>query len=167
MAQDPEILPPRIRTSAATDEALDHLATLLDSAFEIPGTRIRYGLDGLIGLIPGLGDIITGLMSLFIVFVGWQRGISRITQARMLMNIVIDTAVGAVPILGDAFDVAWKANLRNVALLERHLIAPQRAQRADRFFIACLIGGVMLVIAGVLTLGIVLTRWLFHLVGVA
>lgn len=121
---DPEILPPRVRTSAATDEALDHLATLLDDAFEIPGTRIRYGLDALIGLIPGLGDIITGLMSLIIVYVGWQRGIPKITQARMLMNIVIDTAVGAIPFFGDAFDVAWKANRMNMRLLKRSGSAP-------------------------------------------
>jgi hypothetical protein len=123
---DPEILPPRRITSPATDEALDHLATLLDDAFVIPGTRIRYGLDALVGLIPGLGDIITGLMSLVIVFVGWQRGIPKITQARMLMNIVIDTAVGAIPVFGDAFDVAWKANRMNMRLLKRASETPSR-----------------------------------------
>ena len=123
---DPEILPPRVQTSPATDEALDHLATLLDDAFQIPGTRIRYGLDSLIGLIPGLGDIITGLMSLIIVYAGWQRGIPKITQARMMMNIVIDTAVGAIPIFGDAFDVAWKANRMNMRLLKRASEAPSR-----------------------------------------
>jgi len=162
MAQDPEILPPRIRTSAATDEALDHLATLLDSAFEIPGTRIRYGLDGLIGLIPGLGDIITGLMSLFIVFVGWQRGISRITQARMLMNIVIDTAVGAVPILGDAFDVAWKANIKNMRLLKRASEAPSRRNAlADWLFFLLLLLVAFAIIAVPVALLITLSRKLW------
>jgi uncharacterized protein DUF4112 len=126
MASNPEILPPRVRTSPATDEALDHLATLLDDAFQIPGTRIRYGLDSLIGLVPGLGDIITGLMSLVIVYAGWQRGIPKITQARMMMNIVIDTAVGAIPFIGDAFDVAWKANRKNFQLLQRASEAPSR-----------------------------------------
>jgi nitrate reductase NapE component len=126
MAADPEILPPRVRTSPATDEALDHLATLLDDAFQIPGTKIRYGLDSLIGLIPGLGDVITGLMSLVIVYAGWQRGIPKITQARMMMNIVIDTALGAIPIFGDAFDVAWKANRMNMRLLKRASYEPSR-----------------------------------------
>jgi hypothetical protein len=137
---DPEILPPRVRSSPATDEALDHLATLLDDAFQIPGTRIRYGLDALIGLIPGLGDIITGLMSMIIVFVGWQRGIPKITQARMMMNIVIDTAVGAIPIFGDAFDVAWKSNRMNMRLLKRASESPSRRNTiADWLFFLLLL----------------------------
>ena len=148
MAFDPEILPPKVRTSAATDEALDHLATLLDDAFEIPGTRIRYGLDAIIGLIPGLGDIITGLMSMIIVFVGWQRGIPKITQARMMMNIVIDTAVGAIPFFGDAFDVAWKANRMNMRLLKRAGEAPSRRNKlADWFFFLILLVIAFLVVA--------------------
>jgi hypothetical protein len=130
MGPDPEIILPRSRTSPATDEALDQLATLLDDAFAIPGTRIRFGLDSLVGLIPGIGDVITGLMSLFIVYVGWQRGIPRITQARMMMNIIIDTAVGAVPIVGDAFDVAWKANRMNMRLLKRASAEPSRRNTA-------------------------------------
>ena len=148
MALDPEILPPRVRTSAATDEALDHLATLLDEAFQIPGTRIRYGLDAIIGLIPGLGDIITGLMSMIIVFVGWQRGIPKITQARMMMNIVIDTAVGAIPFFGDAFDVAWKANRMNMRLLKRAGEEPSRKNTlADWFFFLVLLAIAFLIVA--------------------
>lgn len=148
MVLDPEILPPRVRTSAATDEALDHLATLLDDAFQIPGTRIRYGLDAIIGLVPGIGDIITGLMSLVIVFVGWQRGIPKITQARMMMNIVIDTAVGAIPIFGDAFDVAWKANRMNMRLLKRASEAPSRRNKlADWFFFLVLLAVAFLIVA--------------------
>jgi len=139
----------------------------LDAGFRIPGTSIRFGLDPILGLIPGAGDAAGAVLAGWIFVEAIRLGASRATLIRIAGNVALDAGVGAVPILGDIFDVAWKANLRNVALLERHLIAPQRAQRADRFFIACLIGGVMLVIAGVLTLGIVLTRWLFHFVGVA
>jgi Domain of unknown function (DUF4112) len=148
MAPNPEILPPRLRTSPETDEALDHLATLLDDAFQIPGTRIRYGLDSLIGLIPGLGDIITGLMSLVIVYAGWQRGIPKITQARMMMNIVIDTALGAIPIFGDAFDVAWKANRMNMRLLKRASQAPSRRNAlSDWLFFLLLLALAFLIVA--------------------
>lgn len=159
MALDPEILPPRVRTSAATDEALDHLATLLDDAFQIPGTRIRYGLDAIIGLIPGLGDIITGLMSMIIVFVGWQRGIPKITQARMMMNIVIDTAVGAIPIFGDAFDVAWKANRMNMRLLKRTSEAPSRRNKlADWVFFLVLLVIALVIVAVPVVLLITIVR---------
>jgi hypothetical protein len=162
MALDPEILPPRVRTSAATDEALDHLATLLDDAFQIPGTRIRYGLDAIIGLIPGLGDIVTGLMSMIIVFVGWQRGIPKITQARMMMNIVIDTAVGAIPIFGDAFDVAWKANRMNMRLLKRASEAPSRRNTlADWFFFLVLLVIAFLIVAAPVVLLITIARKLW------
>jgi hypothetical protein len=162
MALDPEILPPRVRTSAATDEALDHLATLLDDAFQIPGTRIRYGLDAIIGLIPGLGDIVTGLMSMIIVFVGWQRGIPKITQARMMMNIVIDTAVGAIPIFGDAFDVAWKANRMNIRLLKRASEAPSRRNTlADWFFFLVLLVIAFLIVAAPVVLLITIARKLW------
>src|SRR6266576_1997170 len=142
-------------------------AMWLDAGFRIPGTNIRFGLDPILGLIPGAGDAAGAVLAGWIFVEAILLGASRATLIRIAGNVALDAGLGAVPILGDIFDFAWKANLRNVALLERHLIAPQRAQRADRFFIACLIGGVMLVIVGVLTLGIVLTRWLFHLVGVA
>src|SRR5690349_4273208 len=162
MAQEPEILPPQVRRSAATDEALDHLATLLDDAFQIPGTRIRFGLDSLIGLVPGLGDIVTGLMSMFIVYVGWQRGIPKVTQARMLMNIIIDTAVGAVPIFGDAFDVAWKANRMNMRLLKRAMEEPTRRNAvSDWLFFALLLVVAFAIVAVPVVLLITLTRKLW------
>jgi Domain of unknown function (DUF4112) len=157
---EPEIILPRTRTSPATDEALDQLAALLDDAFAIPGTRIRFGLDSLIGLIPGLGDVITGLMSLFIVYVGWQRGIPRVTQARMMMNIIIDTAVGAVPIFGDAFDVAWKANRMNMRLLKRASEEPSRRNTvADwLFFLLLLVVAAAIIAVPVVVLVIVVRK---------
>lgn len=120
---EPQVIPPRrsVRevAPALDDETLDFLASLLDDAFRIPGTAIRFGLDPLIGLIPGIGDLITSVASFLIVFSAWQRQLPRVTITRMVANIAIDTLVGSVPLLGDAFDVAWKSNRKNIALLKR------------------------------------------------
>jgi hypothetical protein len=118
---EPEIIPPRrSRLGPQIDDAvLAALARLLDDAWTIPGTRIRFGLDPVIGLIPVLGDVISGLFSFLIVFAAWQRGLSRLTIARMMFNIAIDDLVGSIPLIGDAFDVAWKSNRMNITLLQR------------------------------------------------
>ena len=100
---------------------IDTLATLMDTALVIPGTRIRFGLDALIGLVPGIGDIITTLISLFIVSEARALGAPPLLVARMIANVVLDGVVGAVPLAGDAFDVAFRANRRNMALLRDHL----------------------------------------------
>jgi Domain of unknown function (DUF4112) len=100
---------------------IDALATLLDTAFVIPGTQIRFGLDALIGLVPGIGDAITTVMSLFIVNEARALGAPPLLIARMLANVAFDGVVGAVPLVGDAFDVAFRANRRNMALLREHL----------------------------------------------
>jgi hypothetical protein len=100
---------------------LDALATLLDTAFFIPGTNIRFGIDAMIGLIPGIGDAITTAMSLYIVHEARQLGAPRHLIARMLANVALDGVVGAVPFLGDAFDVMWRSNRRNMTLLRNHL----------------------------------------------
>jgi hypothetical protein len=85
----------------------------------VPGTNIRFGLDAIVGLIPGLGDLVTSAMSFLIVFAAWQRGLPRVTVARMVGNIAVDTLLGAMPIVGDLFDLAWKSNKKNMALLKR------------------------------------------------
>ena len=105
---------------------LDKLATLLDVAFRIPFTRIRFGVDGLIGLAPGLGDVITTGLSLWIVHEAYQLGVPRKVILRMLGNVAIDGMIGAVPVAGDMFDVLWRANRRNVRLLREHFEAPGR-----------------------------------------
>ena len=105
---------------------LDALANLLDTAFVVPGTNIRFGIDAMIGLIPGIGDAITTVMSLYIVREARELGAPRHLIARMLVNVALDGVVGAVPLLGDAFDVMWRANRRNMALLQNHLAAEAR-----------------------------------------
>jgi hypothetical protein len=101
---------------------LDALATLLDTAFILPGTNVRFGFDALIGLVPGIGDAITTAISLYIVHEARQLGAPAHLILRMLANVVVDGFVGAVPLVGDAFDVLWRANRRNVRLLREWLV---------------------------------------------
>jgi uncharacterized protein DUF4112 len=100
---------------------LEALAKLLDVAFVVPGTKIRYGIDGLIGLIPVIGDIVTTAISLWLVREARQLGAPWYLTARMLGNVALDGVVGMVPFAGDAFDVMFRANMRNVRLLRRWL----------------------------------------------
>ena len=100
---------------------LDALATLMDAAFVIPGTSIRMGLDGLIGLLPIAGDLIASMVSSYIVWEARRLGVPRWILARMMLNVAIDTAIGSIPVVGDAFDVMFRANLKNMALIKRYL----------------------------------------------
>jgi Domain of unknown function (DUF4112) len=109
------------QSRAARIARIDALATLLDTAFILPGTNIRFGLDALIGLVPGIGDAITTLMSLYIVNEARALGAPPLLIARMVANVALDGVVGAVPLVGDAFDVAFRANRRNMKLLRDHL----------------------------------------------
>lgn len=100
---------------------LEQLAQWMDNRFIIPGTNVRFGLDSLLGLIPGLGDTVTALPAIYVVMAAQRLGVSRFVLARMIGNIGMDMLVGAIPLLGDLFDLGFKANSRNVALLRRHL----------------------------------------------
>src|SRR5215210_4895404 len=106
--------------------ALRKYAVLLDSAFQVPGTKMRFGLDPIVGLIPWAGDVITGFLSMMIVIHAVRLQVPKIVIARMMLNIGLDVVVGAVPLLGDLFDAGFKANLRNLALLERHALTAAR-----------------------------------------
>jgi len=97
------------------------VANLLDSAFEIPGTKHRVGLDAVIGLVPGIGDAITTILSSYIIWEARQLGLPRWKIARMIGNVAVDTAIGAIPIAGDAFDFVFKANRRNLRIIHDHL----------------------------------------------
>ncbi len=100
---------------------IEALARLLDTAFLIPGTNIRFGFDALIGLVPGIGDAVTSIIALYIISEARALGAPRLLVARMLANVALESVVGIVPIVGDAFDVAWRSNRRNLALLRDHL----------------------------------------------
>lgn len=108
-------------SNAQSVARLEALAKLMDGAFVIPGTNIRMGLDGLIGLVPVAGDMVSGLISTYMIWEARQLGAPRWLIARMLANTLLDTTIGAVPVLGDAFDVMFRVNMKNMALLRRHL----------------------------------------------
>ena len=112
---------------------LDRLAHLMDGAFRLPGTRWRFGLDGLLGFLPGAGDSATALVSLYVLVEAWRLGAPPGLVLRMLGNVGLDWAVGSVPLVGDVFDLAFKANRRNLALLRGHLDrSPPAAVRHGR-----------------------------------
>lgn len=100
---------------------LRRLAWLIDGAFTLPGTRFRFGLNSVVGLVPVGGDAVLGVISLYIVYEAAQLGVPRPQLARMLGNVALEVAGGSVPVLGDLFDMALKANLRNLAIIERHV----------------------------------------------
>jgi hypothetical protein len=171
MPDMPEILGPapartglrgRLARDLFADENLDLLSHLLDDCFRLPGTSIRFGIDGLIGLVPVLGDVLAGLASTLIIVAAWFRGVPTITLARMVVNVGIDVVVGVVPLFGDAFDVAWKANRRNYALLTRHLRQPNQHTWKDWGFLLLLAAGLVAIFAlPVLLLGWAI-GWLMH-----
>lgn len=104
----------------ATIARLRRLAWIVDALGRVPGTRFRFGLNSVIGLAPWAGDALLVLISLYIVFEGGRLGLPRAKVARMLGNVAVEAALGAVPVLGDLLDVGWKANLRNVDIIDRH-----------------------------------------------
>ena len=138
------------------DERLRWLEVLLDEAFRVPGTGIRFGLDGIIGLVPGLGDVVAGALSLIIPLAAWVRGVPYVTLVRMLANVAIGMLVGTIPVVGDAFGVFWKANRRNLRLLRVTIANPQRRTWRDCFFLL-LLG---LVITAVFTVPLMLVVWM-------
>ena len=126
------------------------MAWWLDEVIRVPGTRIRIGLDPLLGLIPGLGDVVGAFLSAAIVVESLRRGVPKSTVVRIVTNIILDTTIGALPVLGDLFDFAWKSNRRNLDLLERHVVHPSKAQRSDRLWLTIVFGVLGAVCAGLL-----------------
>ena len=126
-------------------DALRRWAVLLDSAFRIPGTGIRFGLDAIVGLIPGLGDISTPVFAGLLLLHAVRMRLPLVVQARMVFNAGLDMLIGMVPILGDLVDIGWKANLRNLALLERHARPAVPPSRGDYVFVAICVGLLVLI----------------------
>lgn len=120
-----EVLPPGTEPLQYDhDEAIariDRIAKLMDSEFKVPGVPLRFGLDTIVGLVPGVGDAVTGAVSLYLVNEARKAGAPKHLVARMIANAAIDTAVGAIPVAGDVFDFAFKSNRKNARLLKRHL----------------------------------------------
>lgn len=123
-------------TGPSNLERLRRLARLFDSQFRVPGTQFRFGLDPIVGLIPGIGDLASPVLTLMILWHGFTARLPKVVLIRMVLNAAIDAGLGAIPLLGDAFDFAWKSNDWNLALLERHAAIPgQRATTGDWLFV--------------------------------
>ena len=127
--------------------ALRGLQHLLDDAFRVPGTTLRFGWDPIFGLVPWLGDVLTAVFSGAIVLQAHHMRVPRTVQMRMVMNVAVDVIAGALPFVGDVADVFWKSNARNFDLLERHAAEPQPASTADWLFVLGMIAIVVLIAA--------------------
>jgi hypothetical protein len=138
-------------TDAVRDRRLQRihgLGRVLDSALRIPGTNFRFGLDPVLGLIPGLGDALGTALSGYIVVEATRFGASLSLLLRMLSNVALEAIVGLVPGVGDVFDAIWKSNARNLRLLERHLQDPQTTRARSRRYLAVVLAGIGLLIGG-------------------
>ncbi|HWZ87575.1 MAG TPA: DUF4112 domain-containing protein [Polyangiaceae bacterium] len=140
------------------------LVRLLDDAVFIPGTRIGVGLDAVLGfLLPTLGDAATGVASLALLVLGFQMRVPKVVLLRMMFNILLDTLLGAVPIAGDLFDLFWRSNRRNLALLQRYDRNPERKPSvADYLIVGLCVTLVLAAIAVPIVVGFALLRWLWH-----
>lgn len=139
---------------------LEILAKLMDSQFKIPGTNIRFGLDSLIGLVPGAGDIGTFLVSGYMLSVLAKNGASGFVLARMTLNIFIDAILGAIPLLGDVFDVFFKANQRNMQLMREHYVDGRHRGGAWKIVVPVLLV-VLMAIVGLAWISYKFIAWLF------
>jgi len=154
---EPEILSPRWKRGTRDgagreggvlrDENLDMLSHLLDDFIQVPGTSIRFGLDGIVGLIPGVGDLLGGVASTVLILAAWARGVPKVTLLRMVANVGIEVVIGTVQVLGDMFDIAWRANRRNYALLTGSVDAPVQVERRSWLFFAGLCAVLLVLIA--------------------
>jgi len=141
---------------------LARLAWLHDSSIPIPGTRLSIGIDALIGLVPFIGDLAGVLASSYILAEAARLGVSRSVLMRMALNVALEGMVGIVPLAGDVFDAAWKANQRNVRLLEQWMRAPQGAERASLALVAGIALALSALVAVALLLMVLALRWLVN-----
>lgn len=125
-------------------DGLRKVAQLLDSAFVVPGTSYRVGLDPILGLVPGLGDLVSPLFTIGILWQARELAIPRVVLLRMILNVAIDSLLGAVPVVGDLFDFAWKANNKNLALVERHAQEERTASAGDWLFVGLTVASLLL-----------------------
>jgi uncharacterized protein DUF4112 len=140
--------------------ALRSLQRLLDEAFRVPGTNLRFGWDPLLGVVPWLGDLLTAVFSCAIIVQAHRMRVPRVVQFRMLANLGIDLIVGAIPLLGDVADMFWKSNTKNFALLERHAAAPVAATTGDWLFAI----GIVAAVIGMALIPLFVLYWLLNVV---
>ena len=134
------------RRDGATEGELGRLAWLLDELFRVPGTDRRFGLDSIIGLLPGVGDVTSGVLGLYLVARAVQLRLPWVVVARMVANTLLDAVAGLVPLLGDAFDFFYKANSRNLALIRDYSADPARSTREHKLFLLGLLAVVIVLV---------------------
>jgi hypothetical protein len=139
-------------------DALRSLKRLLDEAFRVPGTRIRFGWDPIIGLVPWVGDLLTAVFSCAIIVQAHRMRIPRVVVVRMLLNVGLDLLIGIVPVVGDVADVFWKSNTKNFALLEHHAAEVRPASRGDWLFVI----GVLAALLTMAILPLIVLYWMVH-----
>lgn len=152
------------RKQASLDR-LRSISRLLDNAVSIPGTNYGVGIDPLLGLLPGGGDFISSIVSGYMVVEAARLGLPRESLVRMVTNLILDTLAGTVPVVGDLFDVAWKANARNMELIESHMQSPRESKKADKWFVFLLLAGLGLVVVGAATLSITIIALVLNMLG--
>jgi hypothetical protein len=143
-------------------DAMRRYAWILDSLFELPVVKVRFGLDAIAGLVPGLGDLTTPIFSTYLLLQAFRMRVPKVVMLRMIFNVALDALVGLVPILGDLFDIGFKANMRNLALVERHADPSQKPTRSDYYFVWAMIA----IVAGLALLPIVLFVMLLYFTGI-
>lgn len=167
MARPGKPVPATVPEITVGDARLDRMraaARLLDSQFRIPGTNIRFGLDAIAGLVPGVGDFAGAIASAYFIYEAARLGAPGTVLARMVTNVGVEALVGAVPILGDLFDVAFKANNRNMRLLEEHVVAPDVVRRSSRRTLVWLGVGLVLLVVVTGALAVMVGLKLFELI---
>ena len=143
------------------------MVNVLDQAFRVPGTRWRFGLDGILGLIPGVGDITTAVIGSYGLVLANQLGAPATIQLRMLLNLTVDAAIGAIPFFGDLFDFAFKSHSRNARLLEGWLARPHQTRRSSSFLLVLVLAAFIVIVVGAVWLAVLLAKALFTLVAAA
>ncbi len=147
-------------------ERINRVAWLLDNSIPIPGLKFRIGIDALIGLLPGVGDVIGVLLSSYIVREAARAGVPNSVLARMVLNVAIEGVVGMIPFAGDVFDAVWKANQRNAGLLNAYLANPRQAAKSSRAVVFSVVVALLVLLAATSVAAILVLRWVWQSVAV-
>jgi hypothetical protein len=161
-----EVLPPEEKERRASVESLfKWLALIMDEFVRLPGTKFRFGLDPIIGLIPGLGDTASAIVSALALIQAARRGVPKVLLARMSLNILINELVGIIPGIGDAFSFWFKSNTRNYRLLQEHIDRPTRSRRSDWLFVSIVLGLLFLIVCAGILVSLFILQKILELLG--
>jgi len=159
-----EVLPPEEKEKRAQLEPLfKWLALVMDQFLRLPGTKFRFGLDPIIGLIPGIGDTASAIISALSLIYAARCGLPKVLLARMSLNILLNEIIGIIPGIGDAFSFWFKSNVRNYDLLQRHMAAPVRSRKSDWIFIAVVLGLLFVIVCAGLLVSLFVLQEVFRL----